>query len=129
MILTTILIFLALIHFYWFFGEFGIEQALPSNKKGERLLSPSKLMIAVVALILLGFAWVSYRLDIDSHTSLINTIAWILALLFFLRAIGDFNIVGLFKKIKHTKFAKYDNLLYIPLCFLISFLFVLKIIL
>ena len=128
MILTAILLLLALIHLYWIFGAFGIDQALPSNEKGERLLNPGKSMTAVVAFVLFGFAWVSYRLDIDSHASWVDTIAWVLALLFFLRAIGDFKMVGLFKKIRHTKFAKYDNLVYIPLCFLISIGFVLKIV-
>ncbi len=126
MILTTILILSALIHIYWIFGEFGLSQALPTNEKGERLLNPSKFMTVIVAFILFGFAWVSYRLDINSHASWIDTIGWVLALLFFLRAIGDFNMVGLFKKIKHTEFAKYDNLIYIPLFFIISFLFILK---
>ena len=128
MILTTVLILLALIHLYWLFGEFGIDQALPSNEKGERLLNPSKLMTLVVALILFGFAWVSYRLDINPHASWIDTMGWVLALLFFLRGIGDFKMVGLFKKTRNTEFTKYDNLVYIPLCFLISIGFVLKIV-
>ncbi len=126
MILTTILILSALIHIYWILGEFCLNQALPTNEKGERLLNPSKFITLIVALILFGFAWVSYRLDIDSHPSWIDTIGWVLALLFFLRAIGDFKMVGVFKKIKHTEFAKYDNWIYIPLFFLISFLFILK---
>jgi len=73
MILTSILILSALIHIYWIFGEFGLNEALPSNEKGERLLNPSKFMTVVVALILLGFTWVSYSLDIDSHTSWVDT--------------------------------------------------------
>ena len=128
MILTTILILLALIHLYWLFGEFGLDQALPTNEKGERLLNPSKFATVVVALILFAFAWVSYSLDIDSHASWVDTLGWVLALLFFLRAIGDFNMVGIFKKIKQTEFAKYDSLIYIPLCFMISLGFVLKLV-
>ena len=128
MMLTTVLLLLALIHLYWIFGDFGLNQVLPSNGKGERLLNPSKLMTVTVALLLFGFAWVSYRLDIDSHASWIDAMGWVLALLFFLRAIGDFNMVGVFKKIKHTEFAKYDNLIYIPLFFMISLGFVLKVI-
>ena len=128
MILTTIQILLALIHLYWIFGEFGLDQALPSNEKGERMLNPSKFMTLVVAFILFGFAWISYSLDIDSHASWVDTMGWVLALLFFLRAIGDFNMVGIFKKIKQTEFAKYDSLIYIPLCFMISLGFVLKLV-
>ena len=127
MILTTVLILLALIHFYWLFGEFGIEQALPSNEKRERLLNPIKFMMLVVVLVLFGFVWVSYHLDMDAHALWVDTIGWVLVLLFFLRDIGDFNMVGIFKKTKHTEFAKYDNLIYIPLCCIISLGFVLKI--
>ena len=128
MILTSILLIISFIHIYWIFGEIGITQALPSDEKGERLLNPSKLMILMMALVLFGFAWVSYRLDIEPHSLWINRAGWGLAILFFLRAIGDFNLVGLFKKIKQTEFAKYDNWIYIPLCLMISFLFVLKLI-
>ena len=128
MVLTSVLILLALIHIYWLFGELGLEQALPSNKMGERLLNPSKFATVVVALVLFGFAWVSYSLDIEPHSLWVDRDAWGLAILFFLRAIGDFNIVGLFKKIKQTEFAKYDNFIYIPLCLIISLGFVLKVI-
>ena len=126
MILTSVLILLALIHIYWLFGELGLEQALPSNKMGERLLNPSKFATVVVALVLFGFAWVSYRLDMVDHSLWVDRAGWGLAILFFLRAIGDFNIVGLFKKIKQTEFAKYDTWVYIPLCLIISLGFVLK---
>ena len=128
MALTSILIFLALIHIYWLFGEFGIEQTLPTNKNGDKLLNPSKFIIMVIAFILFAFAWVSYRLDVESHALWIDTMGWVLALLFFLRGIGDFRIVGIFKKVKYTEFAKFDNWIYIPLCFMLSFGFIWKVI-
>jgi len=127
MILTSILVLLALIHLYWVFGDRGIEQALPTDAKGKRLLNPSKFMTLIMAFILFAFAWISFALD-TTHAPWIETVAWVLDVMFFLRAIGDFYVVGLFKKIKNTEFAKYDTLLYIPLCFLISLLFVLKLI-
>ncbi len=126
MILTSTLLIISFIHIYWIFGEIGIAQALPSDEKGERLLNPSRLMTLMMALVLFGFAWVSYRLDMENHSLWINKAGWGLAILFFLRAIGDFKMVGVFKKIKQTEFAKYDNWVYIPLCLMISFLFVLK---
>jgi hypothetical protein len=39
-----------------------------------------------------------------------------------LRAIGDFNYVGFFKKIKHTKFGKNDTKYFSPLCLTIGVL-------
>jgi len=125
MILTIILMLLALIHLYWLFGEIGLEQALPADAEGKRLLNPSKIMTIAVAFVLFGFAWISYMLD-TPHKAWIDIAGWVLAILFFLRVIGDFKIVGLFKKIKSTEFAKYDTWLYIPLCFMISLGFVIK---
>ena len=127
MILTGILVLLALIHLYWLFGERGLEQALPTDAKGKRLLNPSKSMTAFVAFVLFGFAWISYMLD-SPHKGWIESAGWALAILFFLRVIGDFNILGVFKKVKTTEFAKYDTWVYIPLCFMISLGFVLKLV-
>lgn len=125
MILTIVLVFLALVHFYWLFGKVGMNQALPTNEQGEKLLNPGKFLTLVVGIILLSFAWVSHMLDLP-HELWIELVGWGLAILFFLRAVGDFKMVGLFKKIKHTEFAKYDTWLYVPLCFLISVGFVMK---
>ena len=126
MILTSTLILISLIHLYWLFGEVGMNQALPTNEQGERLLNPGKFLTLVVVFILTGFAWVSYMLDMP-HELWIELTGWGLAILFFLRAVGDFKIGGLFKKIKNTQFAKHDTWLYVPLCFLISVGFVMKV--
>ncbi len=43
------------------------------------------------------------------------------ALVFIIRAIGDFKFVGFFKKIKHSQFARYDTWFYSPLCLFFCF--------
>ena len=129
MILTSILLIFALLHFYWALGgKFGLDKALPTDKMGNRLLNPSTFMTYVVGLILLGFTYISYKLHIGETSLWIIRIGWGLAILFFLRVIGDFNVVGLFKKVKNTEFSKYDTWVYVPLCLFISinFLFLLK---
>ncbi len=40
----------------------------------------------------------------------------LLAAAFFLRVVGDFRYVGLFKRNKESRFARMDNRLYMPLC-------------
>ncbi|WP_369124978.1 DUF3995 domain-containing protein [Enterobacter asburiae] len=45
---------------------------------------------------------------------------WVVVVLFLLRAVGDFKIVGFFKKIRRTEFSKYDSLYYSPLCLYLS---------
>ena len=121
MILTYILILSAFIHFYWALGgKFGLDYALPTDAKGNRLLNPSTFITYVVGFILLGFAYVSYRLYVGDESTVIVYAGYGLSLLFFLRTIGDFNLVGLFKKVKNTEFAKYDTWVYIPLFLFIS---------
>ena len=121
MILTYIMISLALIHFYWAFGgKFGLDKALPTDAEGNRLLNPSKFMTFVVGFILLGFSYVSYKLYTGDESPIIVYVGYGLSILFFLRVIGDFNLVGLFKKVKNTEFSKYDTWVYIPLCLFVS---------
>jgi hypothetical protein len=112
---------LALIHFYWAVGgKFGLDYALPTDAKGNRLLNPSTFMTYVVGFILVGFAYVAYKLYVGDKSTIIVYSGYGLSLLFFLRTVGDFNVVGLFKKVKSTLFAKYDRWIYIPLCLFIS---------
>ncbi|SFZ98188.1 hypothetical protein MNB_SV-5-1494 [hydrothermal vent metagenome] len=121
MILTYILLLLAGIHFYWASdGKFGLDKALPTDKKGNKLLNPSKFMTCLVGFILLGFSYVAYKLYTGDKSPIIVYAGYGLSILFFLRSIGDFNLVGMFKKVKNTEFSKYDTWVYIPLCLFIS---------
>jgi len=45
---------------------------------------------------------------------------WFIPIIFILRAVGDFNYVGIFKKIKNTEFARADSKIFIPLCLIIG---------
>lgn len=47
---------------------------------------------------------------------------WAIAILFGLRAIGEFRYIGFFKKFKDSKFAEYDTKYYSPLCLIIAIL-------
>jgi len=126
MILTFMLLAITLIHFYWALGgKYGLDKALPIDAKGNRLLDPNKFMIYIMSFILLGFTYIGYKLYVNEISLWIMRTGWGLAILFFLRAIGDFNVVGLFKKVKNTKFSKYDTWVYIPLCLFISISFLL----
>lgn len=49
-----------------------------------------------------------------------NYAYWFTPSIFILRAIGDFNYLGYFKKIKDTEFAKVDTKLFVPLCLIIG---------
>lgn len=124
-VLALIFLTLGSIHFYWAVGgQWGINNALPQNEEREKVLRPSFLPIIIVGLGLCFFGifylvemkWLSVHLP----NWLVQIIGWIIPTIFLLRTMGDFKYVGLFKKIKHTDFAKWDTQLYIPLCFLIG---------
>ena len=120
MLLVILLSILGFIHVYWAFGgTVGLDVALPTNENAERLLNPGIFMIFVVAFLLFVFAYIAYMLEAE-HTVWVTYAGWSLMVLFLLRAIGDFKIVGLFKKLKSTKFATYDTWLITPLCLFIS---------
>ncbi|MGZ5209244.1 MAG: hypothetical protein ACXWB0_09530, partial [Sulfuricurvum sp.] len=64
----------------------------------------------IVGIALFGFALVAYMLyfyDFSSSSCRDYFIisGWILSGIFILRGVGEFNAVGLFKKIKSSKFA------------------------
>jgi len=119
---TTIitLIIAGLFHFYWAFcGKVGLDRAIPT-KDGKALLNPGKFLTIIVGFILLGFAWIAYTLNLEnfhlnSYSEQVVYAGWFLSLIFAMRSIGDFNMVGLFKKIKSTKFAEFDSKYFILL--------------
>ena len=115
---VIILVSLGVIHFYWAFGgKFLLDSAIPTQD-GKKLLNPGVFLTFLVGFMLLGCAFVV--LEIKSEDNIYIYLNWAIATLFGIRAIGDFNMVGFFKKIKHTKFALYDTKYFSPLCFGIS---------
>jgi len=109
---SFIFIILGLLHFYWAFGgTFALNNALPTTREGVKLFNPGKFLTIVVGVILLIFAYMVLKMD---------SYIYILAILFAIRAIGDFNYVGFFKKIRSTPFAIYDTKYFSPLCFYLA---------
>jgi hypothetical protein len=50
----------------------------------------------------------------------LRPLGWLLALMLFLRAIGDFKLVGFFKQPSASAFAKNDSRFYSPLCLFLA---------
>lgn len=127
LILSLIFIILGGIHFNWVFGgKFGFAEALPTKENGERILNPRKIDSAIVGIGLSAFGlfylFKSGIIDYSLHEWLLKYAGWIIAVIFILRAIGDFKYVGFFKKIKSTVFGKWDTKLFSPLCLIIAIL-------
>lgn len=124
------LVITGIFHFYWALGgEVGLDRAIPT-KDGKALLNPGKFLTITVGFILLGFAGIAYVLNFKNlhlipYSEQVVYAGWFLPLIFAIRCIGDFNTVGLFKKIKSTKFAEFDSKYFIPLTLFWSITFAL----
>ncbi len=128
-ILSIILffIFIALggFHFYWLFGGlWGLEKVIPSKDNKASTLTIPKFATLLVGLVLVLFGLMYLikleLINVQVPNWVTNYGFWIIPSIFILRAIGDFNYVGFFKKIKHTEFAKVDSKIFSPFCLIIG---------
>ena len=110
----------SLLHLAWAGGlNWGLASALPENP-GRPALSPSSAATVAVAVALgaagtlvLVHAGLLPRFLPPSWSRLLLRIG---SAVFLLRAIGDFRVVGFFKKVRSTRFATADTIFYSPLC-------------
>lgn len=113
------------IHVYWAFGgKRGLTAAIPT-KDGNPLFEagPGGTLAVAVALLVAG-GIVLGRIDVFVLASMPAWVyqwgVWAIAVLFFLRAIGEFRYAGFFKSVKDTNFAYWDTRLFSPLCLFVS---------
>jgi hypothetical protein len=132
MIIITLVLFLifatiSALYFYWGFGgKWGSQAVVPTKDDGMPLFVPRTISTFIVAIGLLFFGifyLIKYGLIAVSLPEWLNKSGfWIIISIFILRAIGDFNYVGFFKKHKSSEFAIKDTKYYAPLCLLIGVL-------
>ena len=104
-----------------------MDSVIPTkDKTSDKIFSPSPLSTVVVAIGLLGFGLIALGgTGLFSDGVELKYFRWgnlFIAFIFLARAVGDFNYVGFFKKIKQTKFGKNDTKYYSPLCLTIGIL-------
>lgn len=123
-VLAVIFSLLSFLHLYWAGGgRFGRGAAIPTAG-GERLLNPSPFGTILVAAALFAAALVVLgRLKfwgavVPGWIFYVGT--WVISALFLLRTIGDFRYVGFFKSVSGTDFARWDTILFSPLCLFIA---------
>jgi hypothetical protein len=111
---------LSLLHVHWACGgTWGKAVAVP-ERNGRAAFTPSRFATSLVAIGLAGCAvlvaalagWLALPLG----PGFLRTLDFAVALLFLARAIGDFRLVGCFKRVRGTRFASFDTLFYSPLC-------------
>ncbi|MCH2044614.1 MAG: DUF3995 domain-containing protein [Saprospiraceae bacterium] len=120
-ILFVIFSILGAFHLYWLAGgSWGMEYVIPTKDDTTQRLTPPAFATLIVAVALFSFGLVYLQLTeliyLPVPDWIINYAAWFIPSIFILRAIGEFNYVGFFKRIRHTKFAKADSKLFSPLC-------------
>ncbi len=116
---------LAALHLYWALGgTWGANAVLPETPGGGKIFSPRVLETAVVAALLVVAATVVVNavgfvsLPLPAWTTRVGV--WVLATSLFLRAVGEFRYVGFFKRVRGTRFARWDSRLYSPLCLVLA---------
>lgn len=123
-LLAVIFALLGLLHIYWAVGGRPASGALIPSVNGVAAFNPSPQATAMVAaalfaamLVMLGcLGWFGEAIP----TSLFRVMTFVVSLVFLLRSIGDFRLVGFFKPATDSAFASLDTWLYSPLCLFIS---------
>ncbi|MET7016664.1 DUF3995 domain-containing protein [Bacillus mycoides] len=122
--------FISFLHIYWAFGGRWGSAAVIPVKEGEHkpAFTPriwGTLFVAILILLasVIIVVQLGYLQGFEANSlSKIGSI--VCALVFIVRAIGDFKFVGFFKKIKHSQFARYDTRFYSPLCLFFGFVYI-----
>ena len=112
---------LGILHIVWAFGGLkgGLGIAVP-EQDGAPLFRPGPLSSLAVALLLLMAAMLVLLkgavLTLPVPASIVTLGNWTIALVFAARAIGEFHYLGFFKRVRGTRFARWDTRLFSPLC-------------
>jgi len=118
-----------MLHFYWAFGgEWALKGAMP-DRYSEIFFDTSRKMGWIIATLIVAVGLLLFTAITAMHYDFVqpafkdtwlNTLTVIIGCIFLLRALGDFNLFGLFKKQKTGLFAASDTKVYIPLCLTIG---------
>jgi len=115
---------LSLLHAHWACGGIWGRAAAVPERDGRPVFTPSRLACGLVALGLAGcgalVAALAGWLSLPMGHGLRRGSGYAMAILFLARAIGDFRLVGFFKRQQGTRFADLDTRLYSPLCLALS---------
>jgi hypothetical protein len=126
--LASVLLVLAALHLFWAIrNRFDGSVVIP-KVDGRPAFIPTRGITLLVAAALSGAALIALAqgqvLDVGAPAPL-RFFAYAAGAVFTARAIGDFRMVGFFKRIRGTDFARWDYCLFAPLSALMgaSFLY------
>jgi hypothetical protein len=123
-VVCSVFVVLGAWHFYMaYVGHSGESAAVPS-RDGQPAFVPSTGSTIAVGIVLLLFtvlvAGTSGMLSLGLPRRLLTGLCYALALGLLTRAVGEFRYVGFFKRVRGTRFARMDTLVYSPVCLLLS---------
>ena len=123
--ISAVLLLLAVIHLYWAAGGgTGTVGAVPEVDGAPAFVPRTIDTLAVALALTLGALVVLGRAGLWAPAwaapPFFRGGVWLLSVVFLFRSIGDFRLVGFFKRVRGTRFARRDTLLYSPLCFLLG---------
>jgi hypothetical protein len=126
LLLAFIFAVLALLHIYWAAGgSFAADVTVPEVNGKPTFIPSLRATLLVAAALLLAMLVILGQLGVwggGLPVWIFRLGTWAICLLFFLRALGDFKLIGFFKRLHDTGFAWWDTRVYSPLCLLISIL-------
>jgi len=117
--LAVVFTVLGLFHVYWASGlSTGSSVAIP-EVNGRAAFRPSRVATLLVAAALFSAGYVVLVRGGQVSSPLTPGLArlgtGVIGTLFVLRAIGEFRLVGFFKRVRGTAFARWDTALFSPL--------------
>jgi hypothetical protein len=124
LLMAAILSALGLVHIYWALGgRSGSGSAVP-ELSGRPAFEPSRPGTLAVAIALFAAALLiatAGRLLVDPLAPpTVRLLTFCLGAVFLARAVGDFRLVGFFKRVQGSRFARLDTLVYAPLCLILG---------
>jgi len=112
---------LSALHVYWALGGAWGDAAAIHEVRGKPAFRPGTAATLVVAsLLALAAVVVIARAHLvqvpGAPPWLLALAAWVQTLVLAGRVVGDFRTFGVFKRVRGTRFARRDSLVYTPLC-------------
>lgn len=122
-LLSLIFVSLSLLHWYWVVAGSGDLSGFVPEVEGKPAFEPGRLATSIVGLLLLLAAAIcasQSRILGMPRMPLARTGVWVLLVMFLFRAVGEFKLVGFFKRVHNTRFGRLDTWVYSPLCLAVS---------
>jgi Protein of unknown function (DUF3995) len=120
LLVTAVFALLAAVHVYWGFGgRAGSLGAVPEvNGRPAFVPSTPATFAVAVGLGLCGVLVAASAGLIFGRVPArwVTWLAFALAVALLARAVGDFRLVGFFKRVRDSRFARMDSAVYAPLC-------------